>query len=150
MEADSFLSAGSIHTSRLLVCDDSPVERMALSHFLRGAGYGVEEAADGQAALLHLKHRPVDLLVLDLHMPGVDGFSVLKYLAEHRPGLPVILMSGMALHDIQPHIHSLPNHKLPPLFIKPVDAQQVLEIIEMQLAGEMPDLGDEPPATMEE
>src|ERR1700712_487932 len=86
---------------RLLLCDDSPVERMALAHLLRRAGYRVDEAEDGEATLYHLKHRPVDLLLLDLNMPELDGFGVLAYLHEHRPGLPVILLSGMALDQIQ-------------------------------------------------
>jgi CheY-like chemotaxis protein len=91
--------------------------------------------------MLHLKHRPVDLLLLDLHMPNIDGFEVLTYLQQHRPGLPVILMSGMALHDIQPKIHHLPKHELPPLFIKPVDPLQVLQVVEMQLNNELPEMG---------
>src|ERR1700678_1170536 len=138
MGQESPESDALVRTSRLLVCDDSPVERMALSYFLRGSGYAVDEAADGEAAMLHLKHRTVDLLLLDLHMPNIDGFEVLHYLQEHRPGLPVILMSGMPLHDIQPKIHALPNHELPPLFIKPVNPEQVLQVVEMQLNHELP------------
>ena len=45
----------------LLLVDDSPVERLALAHFLRGNGYRVDEAADGDAAILQLKHRPIEL-----------------------------------------------------------------------------------------
>ena len=62
--------------ARLLLCDDSPVERLALAHFLRRTGYDVDEAGDGEAAILHIKHRPVDALLLDLNMPDVDGFAV--------------------------------------------------------------------------
>ena len=53
---------------RLLLCDDSPVERLALAHFLRRSGYTVDEAGDGEAAILHIKHRPVDGVLLDLNM----------------------------------------------------------------------------------
>lgn len=140
MRLDAAKSEAAVHASRLLLCDDSPVERMALGHYLRSAGYNVDEAGDGQSALLHLQHRPVDLLLLDLHMPDVDGFDVLSYLQKHRPGLPVILLSGMPVNQIQHKMHELPHRELPPLLIKPVDPEQVLEIVEMQLAGEMPDL----------
>src|SRR3954447_20748094 len=92
---------------RLLLVDDSPVERLALAHFLRRAGYAVDEAADGDAAILHVKHRAVDLVLLDLHMPDVDGFAVLRYFQEHRRALPVILMSGMPLHQIQHRMQDL-------------------------------------------
>jgi CheY-like chemotaxis protein len=138
MSSDTLESDFVLHRSRLLLCDDSPVERMALGHYLRSAGFEVDEAGDGQSALHHVKHRPVDLLLLDLHMPDVDGFQVLKYLQKHRPGLPVILMSGMPLNQIQHEIHRLPNHELPPLFIKPIDPEQVLQIIQLQLADELP------------
>jgi DNA-binding NtrC family response regulator len=113
------------------------VERLALGHLLRRAAYEVDEAADADSALLHLKHRQVDLLILDLQMPGRDGFDVLKYLQEHRPGLPVILMSGMPLDQIQYKMHSLRRPELPPFLIKPVDVEQVLELVELQLSEQL-------------
>ena len=125
---------------RLLLCDDSPVERLALAHYLRGAGYAVDEAGDGQSALQHLKHRKVDLVLLDLQMPDVDGFDVLNYLHEHRQALPVILLSGMPLHRIQHKMHELPTPELPPLLLKPIDPDQLLGMVELQLSGQMPDM----------
>jgi twitching motility two-component system response regulator PilH len=124
---------------RILLCDDSPVERLALAHFLRGQGYAVDEAADGDAAILHLKNRTIDLVLLDLQMPDVDGFAVLKYLQEHRRALPTILLSGMPLHQIQHKMHGLPTPELPPLLIKPVDTDQLLGVVELQLSGHMPE-----------
>jgi CheY-like chemotaxis protein len=131
---------------RILLCDDSPVERLALAHFLRQSGYAVDEAGDGESAILHLKHRPVDLVLLDLHMPQVDGFEVLGYLQEHRRALPVVLLSGMPLHRIQNRIHGLPSHELPPLLIKPIDPDQLLGILELQLSGGIASAPDSPPA----
>jgi CheY-like chemotaxis protein len=131
-------SASETHPWRLLLCDDSAVERLALGHLLRRSGYEVDEADDGESAILHLQHRTVDLILLDLHMPGnMDGFKVLNYLRQHRPGLPVILMSGMQPDDIQEKMHGLTKHELPPLVIKPFDADQMLNLVEMQLAGEI-------------
>ena len=123
---------------RLLLCDDSPVERLALAHFLRRTGYAVDEAGDGEAAILHVKHRPVDAVLLDLNMPDVDGFGVLTYLQEHRRALPVILLSGMPLDRIQHKIKGLPSQELPPLLIKPIDPDQLLALLELQLSGQLP------------
>jgi CheY-like chemotaxis protein len=123
---------------RLLLCDDSAVERLALGHLLRRNGYIVDEAADGEAAIVHIKHRPVDAVLLDLNMPDVDGFGVLGYLQEHRRALPVILMSGMPLHRIQHKIKGLPNPELPPLLIKPIDPDQLLTLLDLQLSGQLP------------
>src|SRR6476469_6151838 len=126
---------------RRLLCDDSPVERLALAHFLRRSGYTVDEAGDGEAAILHVKHRPVDAVLLDLNLPDVDGFAVLTYLQEHRRALPVILLSGMPLDRIQHKIHSLPTPELPPLMIKPINPDQLLNVLELQLTGELPPAG---------
>jgi len=123
---------------RLLLCDDSQVERLALAHFLRRSGYTVDEAGDGEAAIVHVKNRPVDAVLLDLNMPDVDGFGVLTYLQEHRRALPVILLSGMSLDRIQHKIKALPTPELPPLLIKPIDPDQLLTILELQLSGQLP------------
>ena len=123
--------------ARLLLCDDSQVERVALAHFLRAHGYSVEEADDGDAGIRQLKHRPVDLLLLDLQMPEVDGFQVLRYLQEHRRALPVILLSGMPLNKIQHKMHVLPSRELPPLLLKPIDPEQLLAVLDLQLSGDL-------------
>jgi len=124
--------------ARILLCDDSPVERLALAHFLRHHDFEVDEAEDGEAAIQHLKHREVDLILLDLQMPVVDGFDVLCYIQEHRRSLPVILLSGMPVDAIQHKMHVLPTQELPPLMLKPVDPEQLLSIVDLQLSGQLP------------
>jgi CheY-like chemotaxis protein len=131
-------------SSRILLCDDSAVERMALGHFLRRSGYNVDEVGDGAAALEHLKDREVDMLLLDLQMPGVDGFEVLSHLQKNRRGLPVILLSGMPLDEIQQNIHGLPTQALPPLFLKPVDLESLLSVVEFELSGGLDQLHNKP------
>ena len=128
----------SASIARILLCDDSPVERMALAHFLRRNEFEVDEAEDGEAAIQHLKHRQVDLVLLDLQMPISDGFDVLCYLQEHRRSLPVILLSGMPADAIQHKMHVLPSRELPPLMLKPVDPDQLLNIVDLHLSGELP------------
>jgi CheY-like chemotaxis protein len=125
---------------RLLVADDSTVERLALAHLLRRCGYEVTEAADGNAAVAQLQHLQIDLLVLDLNMPQGDGFEVISYLQSHRRSLPVILLSGMPLNEIQHKMHRLPQRELPPLLLKPIDTNQLIQMVELQLSGELPDV----------
>lgn len=124
--------------ARILLVDDSPVERLALAHYLRNAGYAVDEAGDGEAAILHIKHKAVDLILLDLQMPEVDGFGVLRYLQEHRRALPVIVLSGMPADKIQHKMQGLREPELPPLMIKPVDPERLLDVLELQLSGQLP------------
>jgi CheY-like chemotaxis protein len=122
---------------QLLVADDSPIQRKAICSFLRGRGYDVAEASDGQETLLHLQQCEVDLLLLDLQMPHVDGFEVLQYLQRHRQGLPVILVSGMPVDEIQRSMQRRHQHDLPPLLLKPIDPEQLIQIVELHLSGQL-------------
>lgn len=138
MQTDSYPSDSSEVPARLLVVDDSPIERLALVRFLQQIGYEVSEAADGGAAIAHIKQKHVDLVLLDLQMVGHDGFEALGYIQEHHAALPVILLSGMPLDQIQHKMHRLPKQELPPLLLKPVDPDQLVQIVELQLSGELP------------
>ncbi len=143
MQAEPAGIPGQSIAPRLLVVDDSPVERLALSHYLRKSGYDVTEAGDGNSALLHLKNTQVDLMLLDLNMPQGDGFSVLNYLQDHRRSLPVILLSGMPVDEIQHKMHRLREQQLPPLLLKPIDPEQLIQVLELQLSGGLTDVGAE-------
>ena len=124
----------------VLLCDDSSSERISLARILRGEGYDVHEAGDGEAAIELLKDGEMDLVLLDLNMPQVDGFEVLGYMQEHRRALPVILMSGMQPNRIQNGIHKLRSQELPPLLMKPIDPDQLLAVMEMALSGALRDV----------
>jgi two-component system KDP operon response regulator KdpE len=78
---------------RVLVVDDEPQIRRALRTGLVGHGYEVETAEDGETALAMLAARLPDLVVLDLMMPGVDGFEVLRQ-TRGWAKVPVIVLSA--------------------------------------------------------
>ncbi len=80
----------------LLVLDDDPLVRMTLARLLRNAGYTVEEADDGTTGLAILSQTPVDLVLTDLGMPGLNGWEVARAVKAHNPHLPVILVTGWA------------------------------------------------------
>lgn len=123
---------------RLLLCDDSADQRTSLSYLLTNQGYALDQAADGVSAIRLLKARAYSLLLLDLQMPGMDGFDVLAYIQKHLPDLPVVLLSGLPPEEIGDGIFRLPNPELPPLLLKPIDTAQLFQIIELKLAGELP------------
>lgn len=123
---------------RILLCDDSTTERTSLAQILRREGYEVDEAADGAAALTLLKGRAYDLMLLDLQMPGVDGFDVLAYVQRQKADLPIVVLSGLPPEEIGDGLHRLPEHELPPLLLKPIDVRQLFQVIELKLAGELP------------
>jgi signal transduction histidine kinase len=85
-------------SARLLVVDDEEPFRYVIRHIAQDAGFEVDEAADGEAGLrLALQGRP-SVVVLDLHMPRVDGFAMLDALwASELRGTPVIVCTAQTL-----------------------------------------------------
>lgn len=79
---------------RILVIDDEPAIRRFLRTSLGAEGYDVLEAGDGETGLAMLRRNAVDLLVLDLGLPGVDGLQVLQQLRDSGSSLPVIVLSS--------------------------------------------------------
>lgn len=77
----------------ILIVDDDVALRRLVADFLSGHGFTTREAADAQAMRLALQTAPVDLIVLDLMMPGEDGLTALRKLGSARP--PVIMLSAM-------------------------------------------------------
>jgi two-component system, cell cycle response regulator len=65
---------------KVLVADDKATSRELLRTVLETAGYTISEASDGIEALRYTREIAPDLIILDLHMPGVDGFGVVKEL----------------------------------------------------------------------
>ncbi|MET9406700.1 response regulator transcription factor [Streptomyces sp. NPDC002935] len=84
--------------TRVLVVDDDPTVAEVVSGYLDRAGYLVDRAADGPAALARAAaHRP-DLVVLDLMLPGMDGLEVCRRLRAHGP-VPVIMLTARGDED---------------------------------------------------
>ncbi len=81
-------------TRTILVVDDDRNMRWVLKKALEKAGYAVETAEDGESGLFALVQHPIDLVVLDLKMPGADGLGVLRQIQRRRPNLPVILLTA--------------------------------------------------------
>jgi two-component system, OmpR family, response regulator len=80
--------------ARLLVVDDEPNIRELLSASLRYAGFEVATAADGQQALALADSFRPDLLVLDVMMPGLDGFGVVRRLRQAGRHTPVLFLTA--------------------------------------------------------
>jgi CheY-like chemotaxis protein len=95
------LDASAPGDGSVLVVDDDPALREVLSSLLEEDGWRVATAADGIAALEVLKHERPSALVLDLMMPGLDGFEVLRAMRGHPStrDLPVIVITAKDLTD---------------------------------------------------
>jgi class 3 adenylate cyclase len=83
--------------STILVVDDDAVNRRLLEHNLLADGHRVIAAKDGNEALERLQEEPPDVVLLDVLMPGLDGFGVLEHIRSDSAlqDLPVIMISGL-------------------------------------------------------
>ena len=77
----------------IAVVEDEPSIAEVVSLYLRRAGYQVEVFADGRTAQQALSQHPPDLVVLDVMLPGVDGFALTRYLRD-RSDVPLILLTA--------------------------------------------------------
>jgi two-component system, OmpR family, KDP operon response regulator KdpE len=80
-------------SERVLIVDDEPQIRRALQTALAGHGYDVAVASDGDSAMTLIGAHPPDAIVLDLVMPGMDGFAVLREIRSWSE-VPVIVLSA--------------------------------------------------------
>ncbi|MFQ5651064.1 MAG: sigma-54-dependent transcriptional regulator [bacterium] len=80
----------------ILVVDDEKNIRRSVDMICAGEGYGVKTAADAEEALKILDRHPVDLVLLDVVMPGIDGLALLKKIKAEKPETAVVMISGNA------------------------------------------------------
>jgi two-component system response regulator HydG len=81
---------------KILVVDDEDALRTVLSAELNSEGYDVVTAADGLEAVTELGKKTFDLVLLDIKMPNMNGFEVLKVIKEKHAGTKVIMLTGFA------------------------------------------------------
>lgn len=121
----------------VLIADDNETVREGVGQLLRQRGFEPRAVADGKAVVSLLKTETVDALILDLHMPGGDGFDVLTYTQQHRQSLPVILVTGLSPDEIQAKMSRKGTTSLPPMFQKPCDYEQLIGVLQMMIQGEL-------------
>ena len=78
---------------KILVVDDEPEVRKLMEHFLTGKGFEVRVAENGRLGLATLETFKPDLVLLDMHMPELDGAGTLREVARRWPTLPVIMVT---------------------------------------------------------
>jgi len=81
-------------SARLLLVEDEPGLQLTLSDRLAAEGYAVETAGDGDTAIRRGGGEPFDLIVLDVMLPGRDGFSVVRALREAGEFVPVLMLTA--------------------------------------------------------
>jgi DNA-binding NtrC family response regulator len=117
--------------SRILVVDDEEALRTVLGSELSGEGYEVDTASDGDEAISMVQNKKFDLLLLDIRMPKLDGFEVLKFVKKNFPAIKVIMLTGFA--DLK---NAIESKKLgaEDFVSKPYDLVDLLTTIERVLS----------------
>jgi CheY-like chemotaxis protein len=87
---------------RLLIVDDEAAIRTTLSHVFARTGYAVSVACDGFSALAEMRVDVPDVLLSDMHMPGMSGFELLSVVRRRMPQVYVIATSGAYTGDAVP------------------------------------------------
>jgi len=91
----------NIKMQRVLVVDDDEVIRDILSTMLMTIGFGVDVASRGDEGLKLFRKNLFDLVVTDLKMPGMDGWTLSYYIKDEAPDTPVILITGLTWEHVK-------------------------------------------------
>ena len=84
---------------RILLVEDNPMNRRVSEFLLRAGGYIVDEARDGQEALARLKEHLPDLILMDLQLPGLDGYAMTRIIKgdDAMKKIPVVALTAYAM-----------------------------------------------------
>jgi DNA-binding NtrC family response regulator len=110
----------------VLVVDDEPEVRASLSRYLRRLGCTVDEASDGEDALMQVANAVPDVVVTDMTMPRLDGLGLLKALRSKDSDLPVIVLTGHG--TLENIIQAMKDGVLLDYLMKPLPDLALLEM----------------------
>ncbi|MCY3023850.1 MAG: sigma-54 dependent transcriptional regulator, partial [Planctomycetota bacterium] len=122
----------------VLIADDEPLKVLTLEEHLVQAGYKVVTAVNGDEALKVLQEQPIDALVTDVRMPGLDGLALLEESMKLNPLRPVLVMSGYS--EVQDAVRAMKAGAID-YMVKPVSGEEITlrldrALSESALAGE--------------
>jgi len=114
----------------ILIVDDEPVARQSLSDILKLEGYIVAAVANGQAAVEFIRTHSIDLMIVDLKMPGMDGLEVVQVANQVSPETEIVILTAhgsteSAIQALRLRIHDY--------LLKPASPAQVIASVKKGL-----------------
>lgn len=95
------LADSKMRRKTILVVDDENDVLEIVSEMISQMGYQVKAASSGKAAQVLISKTPVDLVICDLKMRGIDGFSLARWVRGHFPHLPLAMMTAFPTDDVR-------------------------------------------------
>jgi signal transduction histidine kinase/CheY-like chemotaxis protein len=124
---DADVGAAPLAHLTVLVCDDNPLNRDVISQQLKSLGASVTMVDSGEQALAYLREKTVDLLLLDCHMPGMDGYETARRARQEIDGhLPIFAVS--AASDAT-HLQRCLEVEISAVLRKPVRTRELMGLL---------------------
>ncbi|MAZ29385.1 MAG: hypothetical protein CL868_20220 [Cytophagaceae bacterium] len=98
--AKSLASEKSIRNASILIVDDNKINRLVTKKILTGLEVIVTEAANGEDAIIKAHNESYDLILMDINMPGLNGFETTKIIRKSNPIVPIIALTATSLGEI--------------------------------------------------
>jgi len=114
-------------TRKILIVEDDIFSRGAMEKLLQSYNYETFSCALAEEAIARLKLEPFNILITDLHMPGMDGFELIRNARMIQPGLPVIMTTGFSTEEVK---CKAKEEKLDGFFSKPIDWDQLHTLLD--------------------
>jgi DNA-binding NtrC family response regulator len=125
--------------------DDEDGVRTSYDRYFSRHGFDVETAGDGASAVSHLRDEPVDVVVADLKMPGMDGIQLLEWIHDEQPGTRFILLTGYGNEEVEERVRALGAYEY---LNKPINPDTLAAVVtaamHLQVEEEKPALAEEP------
>ncbi|MGC8491142.1 MAG: sigma-54-dependent transcriptional regulator [Syntrophobacteraceae bacterium] len=80
----------------ILIADDDRSHRLMLTTMMQEWGFGIREASDGREALEIVRTNPVDLILMDMRMPNMDGIEATREISSYNPSIPIVIVTAFS------------------------------------------------------
>lgn len=121
--------------ARILLVDDHDDVRRAMTRALQRMGHAVTQAADGRHALSVLEGEPLDVVVTDINMPGMDGIELTIAVGKRWPRVPIIAVSGGGMLPKELLLENAAVLGAVTTLTKPIDFEELRAAVEAALEG---------------
>mgnify|MGYP001598965937 CR=1 FL=1 len=116
----------------LLVVDDELLIRDLLYDFFTGQGWTIAVAENSDKAISIMENKPIDMVLTDIKMPGMDGLELAAWVREHYPTTPVVIVTGYP--SVESAVSAI-RSKVTDYITKPFNINQLYKTLEANMPG---------------